>query len=162
MHIGGSLLKASVVAAAVFAVAWIRIPRLPSGLGSIVRIFIGYGVLIAIVSLVIGFPLARIAERYRLIRCWSSTLVGAIVGALLGAICTYRPPLGTDEVENPFAFTFSPWNRSAPGFVDNIPFSHADFVGSAVFGAIVGAVLGRAFCYFYRHEVSKMRSGSIK
>jgi hypothetical protein len=149
MRMVTSLLKASVVAAAVFALAWIRIPRLPSGLGSIVRILIDYGILIIIFSFVIGFPLARILEKYRLIRWWSSTGVSATVGALLGGIFTYRSSLGPDKVENPFALTFSPWNRNAPGFTDNIPYSQADFVGSVAFGAIVGAVLGIAFWYFY-------------
>jgi hypothetical protein len=143
MRMVTSLLKASVVAAAVFAVAWIRIPHLASGLGSIVRIFIGYGILIVILSLVIGFPLARLAEKFRLIRWWSSTTVAAVTGASLPAIFTQY------ESDNPFAVTFSPWTRNSPGFADNIPLSPIDFVGSVVFGAIVGAVLGLAFWYFY-------------
>jgi membrane associated rhomboid family serine protease len=143
MRIAISLLKGCMVAAVVFAVAWIRIPRLPSGLGSVVRIFIGYGILITIVSFVIGFPLARIAEKYRLIRWWSSLGGAAVIGVLLAAIFTPY------ESDNPFAVTFSPWTRSNPGFADNVPLSPADFVGSVAFGAIVGAVLGIAFWYFY-------------
>jgi hypothetical protein len=149
MRIGIALLRASVIAAAVFALAWIRIPMQPSRLGSVVSIFIGYGIFITIFAFLIGFPLTLLLEKYRLIRWWSSTAVSATVGALLAGIVTYRPTLGPDEIENPMALTFSPWNRKSPGFIDNIPLSQTDFVGSVAFGAIVGAALGLAFWYFY-------------
>ncbi len=163
MRILAPLLKASIVAALVFAVAWLRIPRFTSSLERVFGIFVVYGLLIAIVSLAIGFPVASILVRYRMVRRWSSTTVGAAVGALLAGTFTYRPsrspaifPSTSDtsqmnEVENPFALTFSPWNRDVPGFTEGAPFSQADFVGSVVFGAIVGGVLGFAFWYFYSH-----------
>jgi hypothetical protein len=160
MRLSVSLLKASAVAAAVFAAAWIRVPHLASSLGIVVRIFIGYGILIAIFSLIIGLPLARLAERFRLLVWWSSTLLGATVGALLGGMFTYRPPLGPNEVENPFALTFSPSNRSSPGFTDNIPYSQADFVGSVALGAIVGGVLGISFWFFYSRSLRANARGN--
>ena len=149
MRIAASLLKASVVAAFVFAIAWIRIPVIASNLETVFRAFIGYGALIVILSLTIGFLLASIAAKSGMVRWWSSTAVAAAVGALLGGFFTYRPaPSNQGEVANPFALTFSPW-RKAPGFTDDTFFSQVDFLGSVVFGAIVGGVFGLAFWYFY-------------
>jgi hypothetical protein len=108
-------------------------------------------VLIVILSLTLGFLLASIAAKSGMVRWWSSTAVAAAVGALLGGFFTYRPAPSNNrgEVANPFALTFSPWNRRAPGFTDDTSFSQVDFLGSVVFGAIVGGVLGIAFWYFY-------------
>ena len=149
MRILTSLLKASVVAAAVFALAWIRVSQLGSSLKAAVGIFIGYGILIVILSVIIGFPLAYVIERCRMMQAWWCTAVGTATGALLGGGFTYRPSGSPVEIENPFALTFSPWNRDAPGFTDYFPYSRGDLVGSLAFGALVGAVLGLAFWYFY-------------
>jgi hypothetical protein len=149
MRIFTSLLKASLVAAAVFALAWIRMPGLASSLKTAIRIYIGYGVMIAIVSLLIGSPLALIADKYRLIRWWLSIAVGAATGALIGAMFIPRHSDDPVKVDNPFALSFSPWNRDAPGFINNTPLSQGDIVGTVVFGAIVGGTLGIAFWYFY-------------
>jgi hypothetical protein len=46
-----ALLKASLVATLVFALAWVRLPRLALELGSILRIFVGYGFLITIFAM---------------------------------------------------------------------------------------------------------------
>jgi hypothetical protein len=142
MQIGAPLLKASMVAALVFALAWVRVPVLSSNLTMLMRIFIGYGLLIVILSLAIGYPLVRVAERYRMTRWWFFTAVASATGALLAAIFTAFP---SKEIDNPFGFSFSPWNRDAPGFVG----TWFDVVGSVTFGAAVGATLGIAFWYFY-------------
>jgi hypothetical protein len=58
-----ALLKSSLIASAAFAAAWFR--------GSstavlIVRYFAFYGALIAVLSMVVGIPLARLIERLRI------------------------------------------------------------------------------------------------
>ena len=141
-----ALLKASIVAALVFALAWIRLPLSAARLGSLLRIFIGYGLLIVILSLVIGFPLVRMLEKYRMGRWWSYTAIATTTGTLLAAAFTSHPVAG---IQNPFALTFSPWTRNSPGFTDSIPISSIDYVGSIAFGAIVGGALGLAFWYFH-------------
>jgi hypothetical protein len=147
MRIVAPLLKASMVAALVFTLAWVRAPALATTFSALTRIFIGYGLLIVILSLAIGFPLARVAERYRMISWWFSAAVASATGALLAAIFTEFP---SKEIDNPFGFSFSPWTRDAPGFVGtDIKVSWADVVGSVTFGAAVGATLGIAFWYFY-------------
>jgi hypothetical protein len=150
MPIGIPLFKACVVAAAVFALAWLRFPMSLSGLESLLRIFIWYGIFIGIITFVVGYPLALLLQKFRIVRWWSSAVLAAIAGALLAGMITFRPKLGVDEVPNPRALSFSPWNRRYPGIIDDIPLSLADFVGSVVFGVIVGAALGLAFWYFYR------------
>jgi hypothetical protein len=151
MGIAVPLLKASVIAALVFAAAWIRIPVSVSNLDSVVGDFVGFGLVIVILSLTVGYVLAFIAVKLQIVRWWSSVAVAAAVGALLGGLCTYKPspPPNTVEVENPHAFAFSPWNRDNPGDIRGVPLSYADFVGSVAFLGTVGAVLGLAFWYFY-------------
>jgi hypothetical protein len=138
-----SLLKASVVAALVFALAWIRMPRLGSSLIIALEAFLSAGVLIAALSLIIGYPVVRLMERFRLGRIWSYASVPALVGALLAA--RYTPY----DTGNPFAVSISPWTRGQPGIIDGVPISRADHVGSILFAAIVGASLGIAFWHFY-------------
>lgn len=123
MGIAVPLLKASVIAALVFAAAWIRIPVSASNLDSVVRDFVGFGLLIVILSLTVGYVLAFIAVKLRIVRWWSSVAVAAAVGALLGGLCTYKrsPAPNTVEIENPFAWAFSPWNRDNPGFIRGAP-----------------------------------------
>jgi ABC-type Fe3+ transport system permease subunit len=118
-----ALFKSSLIASAVFAAAWFRIP--PT---EIIRNFIFYGILITIFSLVLGLPLAWLIERLKIGRWWSYLAFAAATGALLGAILSSHPSVesraaptaGSGEqetsVENPFAITFSPWTRSQPGF----------------------------------------------
>jgi hypothetical protein len=144
-----SLLKASVVGSLAFALPWVRITRLVSSIETVIRVFLGYGILILILTMMVGFPLILIAEKFRMIRWWFFTAVGIALGASLGGILTVGGFSTSDEVANPFAITFSPFTRNAPGFVDNIPLSPADFAGSLALGAIVGAVLGESLWYFY-------------
>jgi hypothetical protein len=46
---------------------------------------------------------------------------------------------------NPFALSFSPWSRDRPGIIDDSPFARDDFLGSVIFGAIVGTAFGFSF-----------------
>jgi 4-amino-4-deoxy-L-arabinose transferase-like glycosyltransferase len=125
----------------------------------IVRNFLGYGILITIVSIVLGLPLARLIERLKIGRWWSYLAFAAATGALLGAILSSQPscaaPIpGSGEqescVENPFAITFSPWTRSEPGFAgDNPPIQWSDYGGTIAYGAVIGSVLGISFWFFY-------------
>ena len=153
-----SMLKASLVASAVFAIAWFRVP--PTTM--VLRYFIFYGILIAILSMLVGLPIAALIERTRVGRRWWSYLTfAASTGALLGALSSHpsleaciRPVAGSDIqetcVENPFAITFSPWTRSQPGFAENPSIQWSDYIGTIAFGAVVGGVLGMSFWFFYR------------
>jgi hypothetical protein len=161
MTVGKALLKSSLVASVVFAAAWLRQPPV-----EMLRIFIGYGILITVFSLVLGFPLARLIERLKIGRWWSYFAFAALTGALLGAILSSHPsscaqPAVRDEqetcIENPFAITFSPWTRSQPGFAENPSIQWSVYVGTVVFGAVIGSVLGFSFWFFYRYRA---RSGT--
>jgi hypothetical protein len=152
-----SMFKASLAASAIFAIAWFRMP--PTTM--VVRIFISYGILIAILSMLIGLPIASLIERLKIGRWWSYLTFAAATGALLGALSSHpilescaRPVAGSGEqdtcIENPFALTFSPWTRSQPGFAgENPPIQWGDYIGTIAFGAVVG-VLGISFWFFYR------------
>lgn len=142
-----SLLKASLIAALVFALAWVRMPLSLIHLGFIARIFLGYGLLILLLSLLIGAPVVLIIDKLRIGRWWSYTGIAATTGAVLPAILV--PYRQTEDVFNPFSLVFSPWTRNGPGFVESIPASPLDYVGSIAFGAIVGGTLGITFWYFY-------------
>jgi hypothetical protein len=152
-----ALLKSSLVASAVFAAAWLRQPPI-----EMLRIFIGYGILITIFSLVLGLPLARLVERRKIGRWWSYLTFAVSTGALLGAILSSHPSCavpspGSGEqepcIENPFAITFSPWTRSQPGFAgENPPIQWSDFGGTIAFGAVIGGVLGISFWFFYKYR----------
>jgi hypothetical protein len=144
MSTAKSLLKASVVGSMAFALPWLR------G-ATVLRVFIGYGVLILLLSMIVGFPFVFIAERLRMVRWWFFTLIGIVLGASLGGVLTVGGIVtpDPDAVSNPFAITFSPFTRNSPGFADSIPLSVADFAGSAGLGAIVGAALGASFWFFY-------------
>jgi hypothetical protein len=151
-----ALFKSSLIASTVFAAAWFRVPPTAA---MIVRNFLGYGILITIVSIVLGLPLARLIERLKIGRWWSYLAFAAATGALLGAILSSQPscaaPIpGSGEqescVENPFAITFSPWTRSEPGFAgDNPPIQWSDYGGTIAYGAVIGSVLGISFWFFY-------------
>ena len=145
------LLKASIVAAFVFAVAWIRL----SGFGPSLRIaggvFIAFGIPIVIMGLVVGFPIASLMVRFQVLRRWLVSAVGAIVGASLGFLFSYGAwrGSGSGEAENPFSLTFSPLHWHAPGFTDGIPFTDSDLLASILLAATVGAALGLSFSFFH-------------
>jgi hypothetical protein len=84
-----SMLKASLVASAVFAIAWFRVP--PTTM--VLRYFIFYGILIAILSTIVGLPIAALIERLKIGRWWSYLAFAAVTGALLGAILSSHPTL---------------------------------------------------------------------
>jgi hypothetical protein len=158
-----SMFKASLVASAVFAIAWFRLP--PTTM--VLRYFIFYGILIVILSMIVGLPIAALIERLRIGRWWSYLTFAAATGALLGALSLHptlescaRPVAGSGEqetcIENPFGVTFSPWTRSQPGFAENPRIRWSDYIGTIAFGAVVGGVLGICFWFFYR---SRKRSG---
>ena len=152
-----SVFKASIVASTVFAIAWFRVP--PTAM--VLRYFIFYGILIAVLSMIVGLPIAALIERLRIGRWWSYLTFAAATGALLGALSSHptvgscaRSVAGSGEqetcIENPFAITFSPWTRSQPGFAENPPIQWSDYIGSIAFGAVVGGVLGISFWFFYQ------------
>jgi hypothetical protein len=152
-----SMFKASLVASAVFAIAWFRVP--PSTI--VIRYFIFYGILIVILSMLIGLPIAALIERLRIGRWWSYVALAAATGALLGALSSHpmlggcpRAIKGSSEqetcIENPFSLTFSPWTRSQPGFAENPSIQWSDYIGTIVFRTVVGGVLGISFWFFYR------------
>lgn len=157
-----ALFKSSLIASAVFAAAWYRGPQ---SAAMIVRYFLFYGILIAILSMVVGLPLARLIERLKIGRWWSYLAFAAATGALLGAILSSHPTVesraaptpGSGEqetsLENPFAITFSPWTRSQPGFAgENPPIQWSDYRGTIAFGAVIGGVLGISFWFIYRYR----------
>jgi hypothetical protein len=65
------LLKASVIASLVFALAWIRWPLSTSNFAFVAVVFIGYGIWVTIFAMVLGFPLARFLEKRHIRRWWS-------------------------------------------------------------------------------------------
>src|SRR5580658_9866979 len=151
------MLKASLVASAVFAIAWFRVP--PTAM--VLRYFMFYGILIAILSMIVGLPIAALIERLRIGRWWSYLIFAAATGALLGALSSHpslgscaRSAAGSGEqetcIDNPFGVTFSPWTRSQPGFAENPSIQWSDYIGTIAFGAVVGSVLGISFWFFYR------------
>src|SRR5512147_1957481 len=91
MRIAVPLLKASVIATIVFAIAWIRIPFTASNLTVVLSTFVGYGIVIVILSMTLGYLLASIAARLRIVRWWLCTGVSAAIGASLGGFFTYHP-----------------------------------------------------------------------
>jgi hypothetical protein len=154
-----AMLKSSLVASAVFAAAWFRVPPTVE---MIARNFVSYGILIIIFSMVLGLPLARLIERLKICRWWSYFAFATATGALLGVILSSHPscaaPIpGSGEqescVENPMAITFSPWTRSQPGFVgENPAIQWRDYGGTIAFGSVIGGVLGLSFWFFYSHR----------
>jgi len=141
-----SLLMASAVAATVFALAWIRPPLSVPTLISTVRLLVGFGFVFAILSLLIGLPLALFIEWCRIGTAWSYTVVAAVTGALIAFGFGHRH---SEEVPNPHGgAVFSPWTRDRPG-IDDFPVSFNEYLSSIAFLALVGGVLGFAFWYFY-------------
>lgn len=146
MRMFTSMLRGTAVAAFVFALAWIRHPLSFSTLTSAVGFFIGFGIPLAILSLLFGVPLALVVERCRLGFWWSYTLVAAATGALIAASLGHRP---TGLVANPHGgVVFSPLTRDRPS-IDSFPISSTEYISSIAFCATLGGFLGLAFWYFY-------------
>jgi hypothetical protein len=156
-----SMFKASLVASAVFAIAWFRVP--PTTM--VIRYFIFYGILIGVLSMLIGLPSAALIERLRIGQWWSYLTVAAVIGALLGALSSHptfgscaRPAPGSGEqetcIENPHSLTFSPWTRSQPGFAENPFIQWGDYFGTIGFGIVVGGALGLSFWFFNRKQAA--------
>jgi hypothetical protein len=155
-----ALFKSSLIASAVFAAAWFRLPPTAA---MIVRYFVFYGIFITIFSMVLGLPLARLIERLKIGRWWSYLAFAAATGALLSAILSSHPTVGCAApasgsgeqetcIENPHAITFSPWTRSQPLFAENPAIQWNDYIGTIAFGAVIGGVLGISFWFFYSHR----------
>jgi hypothetical protein len=137
--IAASLLAASFVSALVFALPWLRITDLSGSLGTALGAFLLYGALICVLAFVVGFPVAYLVAKLHAVRWWVSTPAAALLGVALSWVFTH----GGEG--NPFAVSFSPWTRDRPGIINDAPFTRDDFVGSVIFGAIVGAAFGLAF-----------------
>jgi hypothetical protein len=131
-----------------FALAWLRVTDLMASLKVVLGTFVSYGIAFVLMSLVVGWPIAVAVVRFGLLRWWTSVAIPALFGLLLGWM--FRSGGSGD---NPFAASFSPWSRDKPGFVGDIPFTHADAIGSAVLGAIVGASFGLAFWLSFTRDV---------
>jgi hypothetical protein len=167
-RVAAPLLKASLVASLVFALAWIRWPLSASNLESVAVILVGYGILISIFAMILGFPLSRYLERQGISRWWSHLAVAAATGAVLAAIFSSYPhrqrvcveESGVQEhcIENPRAIhlAFSPWTRARPGWIEYPPVAMRDFIGSIIFGGIVGGALGISFWYFYSRGAKRV------
>jgi hypothetical protein len=140
-----SLVAAWLVASLAFAFAWLRFADLESSWYFVRRALNDFGILIGILLLVVGLPIAFVLSRRQLVRWWSASGLGAAFGAMLGFLTT-RGGSG-----NPFGLSFSPWTRNRPGFIGefDVPWSAADTWGSVAFGVIVGGLLGLTFWYVY-------------
>jgi len=141
-----SLLKASVVGAVLFTLAWFRFPESVSRPAPILGTFGIFGGFLIVLTLVLGFPLVSIVEKYRVGYWWLYATLGAGIGGLIGAAFSSHP---IPEYPDPFAISLSPWMRDSPGLIRSPPITWADYTGSIEFCAIVGAALGASFWYFY-------------
>lgn len=155
-RVRGPLIKAALVASLVFSGAWVRWP-LSKSPPNLIGIFLWSGIFLALISCLIGTPIARYLLKFKVQRWWIYLLAGIATGALFAAVFSSRPTIsGLDAgpdvpIENPRAITFSPWTRNeiigAPVW--------ADYYGSVAFGAVVGGVLGFFFWYFYSRRTGK-------
>ena len=84
-----ALFKSSLIASAVFAAAWFRVPPTAA---MIVRNFL-YGISITIFSMVLGLPLARLIERLN--QLLESELRGALCLWDDGSRTAFSTPTGT-------------------------------------------------------------------
>lgn len=146
------LLKACLVASLVFTLAWIRSPFVASAQRAI-GIFIVFGILITIYSMIIGSLVGSLLTQFKVRRWWVYLLAAAASGALSGAVFSSHPPFpthGSGEVEiaNPRFITFSPWTRDSP-LDGRSPLTYSDYFGTIAFGALVGSSFGISFWYFY-------------
>jgi hypothetical protein len=96
-----------------------------------------------------------------------SLAVAAATGAVLAAIFSsypHRHPMCDNAsnsvqetcIENPRAvhLAFSPWTRPRPGLINYPPVAMRDFIGSIIFGAVVGGALGFSFWFFHYRRSS--------
>lgn len=151
MRVVVPLFKASVVAALVFGISWIRFPQFVPSLRTAGGVVMAFGIPIVIMGILFGFPLAVVMSKCGIMRWWSTTSVGAVVGALLGFVFSYGAWHGAElgEVANPFWVTFSPVHWQAPGFTNGITFTLADLVVSILLTAMTGAALSLSFWFFH-------------
>lgn len=141
-----SMLKGAAIAAFMFALAWVRSPLTLSTLSSTFGLFVGFGILFAILGIVIGVPLAFTIEKCRIGHWWSYALVASAVGGLISAGLGHHP---SGPVQNPHGGAFlSPWTRDYPS-IDSFPASSAEYISSIACCATVGGIVGFAFWYFY-------------
>jgi hypothetical protein len=145
MRIFLSLIAGWLAGSLAFALGWVRVSDWDKSSYVVRHALIEYGIFIGLTVVAAGLPLAWVASRMQLVRWWSATALAAAVGALLGGVTTAS---GRD---NPFGLSFSPWNRNKPGFIGEFeaPWSAADNWGSVLFGAIIGALIGATFWFFY-------------
>ena len=150
MRILVPLLKASLIGAGVFAIPWVRLPPFSTSLHTGVGVLMEFGIPIVIMEFMIGFPIALVMVKCRIVRRWSTTSVGALMGGLLGFLFSYGAWRGAEpgEVENPFMLTFSPLHGPAPGFTNGVPFTLVDLIASVCLAAAVGAGMGFSFWIF--------------
>jgi hypothetical protein len=150
MRILVPLLKASLVGAVIFAIPWVRLPPFSASLNTGVGVLMEFGIPIVIMELTIGFPIALVMVKCRIVRRWSTTSVGAVFGGFLGFLFSYGAWHGAEpgEVENPFVLTFSPLHWSTPGFTNGVTFTLADLIASVSLAAAVGAAMGFSFAVF--------------
>jgi hypothetical protein len=147
-----ALFKSSLIAGTVFAAVWFRIP--PS---EIIRNFILYGILITIISLVLGLPLAWLIERLKIGRWWSHLAFAAATGALLGGILSSHPTVESrasyprkrrtgNERRKSLRYNLFAMDEIATGIRwRDPPIQWSDFGGTIAFGAVIGGVLGFPF-----------------
>jgi len=110
-------------------------------------------------------------EKRRMIGWRSHFAVAAATGALLATMFSshpYKPEADCEHrgtglqetcIENPRAIhlAFSPWTRPRPGWIENPPIAMRDFIGSIIFGAVVGGALGISFWLFYFRNYSPLQ-----
>jgi hypothetical protein len=151
-----SLLKASVIAAAVFTIAWIRLPFAEVNLRALIALFVLFSLVFGVLSATVGYGLVTLIETLGVGRRWVYTLLAGATGALLAALAGRRP---TGEVENPHGgVVFSPFTHNGMR-IDSFPQSANEYLGSIAFCAFVGAILGLAFSYFHLRGKSARSNG---
>ena len=155
-----SLISASIVGSLAFALPWLRIAHLASSAETVLRLFLEYGIIILVLTLTAGAVMIALAKALGILRWWSCTAAGLVLGGLLGGMPTVGGIMRCSDVsrssasretcvQNPFALTFSPISRDSPGFIGLTPQSPADFVGSLTLGMLVGGAIGGSFYLFY-------------
>jgi hypothetical protein len=108
-----------------------------------------------LVAMSMGFPVAYLAARYKVVSWWLATIAGAAIGAAVAASMTWP------HVNDQFSFNFSPWAFRPPadfGYGLSMADRWNDMRGSAIAGAIVGATLGMAFGFFFKRRMRPNKS----
>jgi hypothetical protein len=148
MKLAPSLAIASVAGSATFSLAWLRVSDLAHSSLTACEVFIQFLIPIFLITFMLGFPIAYAFTRHREPPWWLCVAIAAAVGALIGYSST-GPVVGSSEVTNPFALSFSPWHRHSPGFIDGTPVVRAEVLASSILGAVVGSILGFVFWLLY-------------